>query len=224
MTSDLEPLPPSVADPLDKKKSVILDAAELLFARQGFVAVSIRDIAAEAGVNIAAVNYHFGSKERLFEALFARRVLPVNRRRLTLLDEAMQGRKSDKARLRAVIEAFVRPPLSLGDAVSHGSRGLVMMQFLSRVLAMPREHVFLDAYYGEVRSRFIVTFQQLLPHLDEKVVLWRYNLMVGALIYAMAGPQRMLRPPGGTVEPDAPWEIESAVHEVVVFCLGAFSA
>ncbi len=215
----------AVTEPLDKKKSIILDASELLFAEQGFVGVSIRDIAAEAGVNIAAVNYHFGSKERLLEALFARRVVPVNKRRIELLAEALAGRKSKQARLRAVIEAFIRPPLALGDSTSHGARGLVMMRFLSRVLSMPGDDVFLKAYYGEVRTQFISTLQELLPHLKLKVVLWRYNLMVGALIYAMAGPQRILSLPEGLKSKEAlHWDVEDAIGEVTEFCLGAFSA
>lgn len=209
----------------DKKKTLILDAAEALFAEQGFADVSIRDIALAAKANVAAVNYHFGSKERLFEALFARRVIPVNEERLALLDAAQARGKKGKQALRELVDAFVRPPLLLGDPDSHGERGLVMMRFLSRMLAMPGEHVFLESYYGEVRTRFIGALRELLSDLPFETVLWRYNLMVGALIYALAGPQRMLRPPAGT--PSASrlrWKVEDAITELVDFCTAGFNA
>lgn len=208
----------------DPKKTRILDTAESLFAEQGFAHVSIRDIAVAARANVAAVNYHFGSKERLFEALFARRVVPVNTMRLQLLDAAQAKGRGGKPGLRDVVDAFVRPPLLLGDPASHGAQGLVMMRFLSRMLAMPKEHVFLEAYYGEVRSRFIACLTSILPGLPGETVLWRYNLMVGALIYALAGPQRMLRPPAAEPpQPPRDWNVEDAIEELVDFCAAGFS-
>lgn len=209
---------------IDRKKIQILDAAEALFAEQGFAQVSIRDIAVAAKANVAAVNYHFGSKGRLFEALFARRVIPVNAMRLELLAAAEGRGRNGKPALREVVEAFVRPPLLLGDPVLHGAQGLVMMRFLSRMLAMPKEHVFLEAYYGEVRSRFIGRLTDILPGLPYETVLWRYNLMVGALIYALAGPQRMLRPPAAEPPQTAShWNLEDAVGEITDFCCAGFS-
>lgn len=209
----------------ERKKDHILDAAEALFADEGFGQVSIRDIADAAQANVAAVNYHFGSKEKLFEALFARRVIPVNQHRLDMLAAAKARGRGGKPALREVVEAFVRPPLLLGDARSHGAQGVVMMRFLSRMLAMPKEHVFLEAYYGEVRSRFIATLTEILPKLPMESLLWRYNLMVGALIYALAGPQRMLRPPAAE-PPKTPrnWNVEDAIAEVVDFCTAGFDA
>lgn len=208
----------------DRKKTQILDAAESLFAEQGFAHVSIRDIAVAAKANVAAVNYHFGSKERLFEALFARRVVPVNAQRLELLKAAEARGRKGKPGLSDLVDAFVRPPLLLGDTKSHGMQGLAMMRFLSRMLAMPKEHVFLEAYYGEVRGRFIQRLTEILPGLPYETVLWRYNLMVGALIYALAGPQRMLRPPAAEPpEPPSHWNVEDAISEIVDFCSAGFS-
>ena len=215
---------PVTAPQVDRKKTQILDAAESLFAEEGFARVSIRDIAFTAKANVAAVNYHFGSKERLFEALFARRVIPVNAMRLELLEAAEKRGRNGKPVLRELVEAFVRPLLLLGDPASHGTQGVVMMRFLSRILAMPKEHVFLEAYYGGVRCRFIGRLTDILPGLPYETVLWRYNLMVGALIYALAGPQRMLRPPAA--EPPQPprhWNVEDAIEEVTDFCSAGFS-
>jgi len=67
-------------------KTRILNAAEKLFGMNGFDATSLRDITAEAQVNLAAVNYHFQSKDSLIDALIERRILPINQRRFEMLD------------------------------------------------------------------------------------------------------------------------------------------
>src|SRR5437762_2911252 len=89
-------------------RSRILDVAEELFGERGLDRVSIRDITRKAKVNLAAINYHFGSKEDLIAAVFERRVVPVNEARLASLDvvEKVVGKKS--AKLEALLEAFIR--------------------------------------------------------------------------------------------------------------------
>src|SRR5579863_9327890 len=74
-------------------KDRLLDAAERLFAQHGIEATSLRVITREAGVNLAAVNYHFQSKEALMHAVIARRLDPINEKRLAMLDacEAKAG-------------------------------------------------------------------------------------------------------------------------------------
>ncbi|HEY6339983.1 MAG TPA: TetR family transcriptional regulator, partial [Bryobacteraceae bacterium] len=72
-------------------KTRILDVAERLFGANGFDSTSLRDITAEAQVNLAAVNYHFQSKDSLIDAVIARRIEPVNRKRMEMLDKAGQN-------------------------------------------------------------------------------------------------------------------------------------
>src|SRR6202050_3273896 len=93
-------------------KSRILDSAEKLFGLNGFEATSLRDITAEAQVNLAAVNYHFQSKESLIDAVIARRIEPVNRRRFEMLDAA-----GTNPTLEQILEAFVAPVLDQNLAV-----------------------------------------------------------------------------------------------------------
>src|SRR3954447_25442612 len=99
-------------------RSRILDVAEDLFAERGLDRVSIRDITRKAKVNLAAINYHFGSKDDLIVAVFERRVVPVNEARLASLDvvEKAAGKRSPK--LENILEAFIRPaiPSSAEDA------------------------------------------------------------------------------------------------------------
>src|SRR2546425_12399039 len=96
--------------PRKDTRSRILDVAEELFSEQGLDRVSIRDITDKAKVNLAAINYHFGSKEDLIVAVFERRVVPVNEARLEALDavEEAAGKKTPKG--EAILEAFIRPP------------------------------------------------------------------------------------------------------------------
>ena len=94
-------------------KTRILDAAEKLFGEKGFDGTSLRDITTEADVNLAAVNYHFQSKDALVRAVIARRVVPVNQRRLELLDACEQAAGAGPLPIEAVLDAFIRPVLEI---------------------------------------------------------------------------------------------------------------
>ena len=91
-------------------KECILDVAERLFADFGFPLTSLRDITRDAGVNLAAVNYHFGSKEALLSAVLERRFRPINERRLALLDALEKEAGSGSPALEDILRAFLGPP------------------------------------------------------------------------------------------------------------------
>lgn len=180
-------------------RQLILDAAERLCAEAGVQALSVRAVCEQAGANVASINYHFGSKQKLLEKMFQRRVTSLNEERLRLLDAAIAGPREQL--LEEVIQSFVGPVIrgiasgSPADDGSGGNSSWVVTQFLARVYSMPKEDEFLQAYYEPVRSRFVLALQICLPGLPLDDLLWRYNMMVGALIYAMDGPQRMTRRP-----------------------------
>src|SRR5689334_14589066 len=90
-------------------KQRILDAAERLIGEQGFAGTSLRQIIAEAGVNLAAVHYHFGSKEELLHALVQRKVGPVNEKRLELLDRQVAAARGKPVPVVKVLRAFLEP-------------------------------------------------------------------------------------------------------------------
>lgn len=210
----------------DQTRSAILDVAEGICAKQGFEALSVRSISDAANVNVAAITYHFGGKAQLFEEMFRRRVQPLNEQRLAMLDSALAGRGSHQ--LEEVIRAFVAPPLTLAVPSSDagGNSALVVMQFLSRVFAMPGESDFLRTYYEPVRSRFVLALKHLLPDLSVEEVIWRYNLMVGAIIYAMGGTERMERPPTAFAGTPMHFEHDPSVlvERTVAFLAAGFRA
>jgi len=160
----------------------ILGAAEELFARHGFAGASLRQVTASAKVNLAAVNYHFGSKENLIEEVFRRRLDELNARRLELL---AQCRDRPQLSLEEVLDAFVRPALELSLSDNGGA---AFVRVLARAYAEHDERLrrFLSDNYGHVLKEFAAVFARLLPRLDKEELYWRLDIVSGALTYAMA--------------------------------------
>lgn len=210
----------------DQTRTLILDTAERICAEKGFESLSVRAISELAGVNLNAVTYHFGGKHRLFEEMFKRRVVPLNEERLALLDAAFS--KQTPPTLDDVLYAFIRPPmrLSVPADTETGNSAIVVMQFLSRAFSMPGEEQFLGKYYEPVRSRFLVALKHFLPEVPLEDILWRYNLMVGAIIYAMGGMERMERLPRAfaTTQIQYDNDLEVLVQRFVNFFSAGFHA
>ncbi len=166
----------------------ILDAAEVLFADKGFEGASMRSLTTTAKVNLAAINYHFGSKEGLIVAVFARRLGPVNQERLALLEVA---ERRGKAKLEDILEAYVAPVLRLIHDQQRG--GETFMRLLGRSLYEPGAH--LTQLFREeiepVLSRFTRSLQRSLPNLHSEDLFWRMHFGGGALAYTLAQVHRL---------------------------------
>ena len=160
----------------------ILGAAEELFAERGFAAASLRQVTAAAKVNLAAVNYHFGSKNNLIEEVFRRRLDELSQRRLERLADVAQ---SESATLETLLDAFITPALELSLDREGGS---VFMRVLARAFAEHNSNLrrFLSKNYGYVLKDFATAFARLLPQIDREELYWRLDIAVGALTYAMA--------------------------------------
>jgi len=163
-------------------KERILGAAESLFAQRGFDGASLRQLTAAAGVNLAAVNYHFGSKEKLVEQIFRRRLDALNNSRLEALAlvAGVEG-----TTIEQVLAAFIRPALDL----SHDESGSLFMRVLARAFAEHDDTLrqFLSENYGHVMRQFTAEFTRLLPKLSKQELYWRIDLVSGALTHAMSG-------------------------------------
>ncbi len=109
----------------------LLRAAETLFAEKGCHATSVRDLAAKAGVNLAAVCYHFGSKERLLVEALARQIRPLNVRRIAALDAVLSV--GPQPQLKFVLDAFARTFVE--EALAPGDRGRRLHRLISRAFA-----------------------------------------------------------------------------------------
>jgi AcrR family transcriptional regulator len=167
-------------------KNRILDAAEGLFMEHGFEATSLRAITAAAAVNLAAVNYHFGSKEELFQAVLTRRLDPMNQRRVALLDRFERESGSTLSCERILVALFV-PALELARDPKLGGKNF--LRLLGRAYADPAPFIrrFLSEQYAQMIARFKGAFGRALPHLPKKELSWRLHFIMGALSYTLAG-------------------------------------
>jgi AcrR family transcriptional regulator len=165
----------------------IVSAAESLFEHQGFEATTLRQITAAAGVNLAAVNYHFGSKEALIREIFKRRLTQLNQERLAALDRLEKAAASRPVKPAKILDAFFGTLLRIAQKDKQG--GPTFLKLLGRTLTEPSEfiRVFLASEYEEVLSRYKEALIKSLPDVPREEILWRFHFMLGATAYAIAG-------------------------------------
>ena len=166
-------------------KGRILDAAEELFADRGFPSTSMRDITNNADANIAAVNYHFGSKEALLLAVLERRIEPVNRARLARLDELESSAGGQPVAIEDLVRTFLTPVFDTWR--DNAGTAPKYMKLLGRIQAEVDQELrtkFIQQF-GVVLERFAAAFEQALPNLDAGEVRWRVLFLIGSLAYTM---------------------------------------
>ncbi len=173
-------------------KQRLLDAAERLFAQDGFK-TSLRAVTAKAGANLAAVSYHFGSKDKLIAAVFARRLGPLNRSRLLLLDEVEAAAGKRRPKLKAVLHAFIAPTIYLWRDHPH------FMQLIGRLHSEPNEKLLRSflSHFSEVIVRFRAAGVRAMPKLPASELMWRMHFLVGAMIHTWTKPRILERLSGG---------------------------
>ena len=160
-------------------KDKILDTAERLIGEHGYAATSLRHIIAEAGVNLAAVHYHFGSKEDLLDAVVARKVTPVNEARLAQLDRVEAVAGNGPAEVEKVLESFFMPT---AEVASRNPGFVRLMGQMHAEGMMPR---IVEKHFQATGLRFVAALRRALPALPEEELLWRVHFMVGAMAHAM---------------------------------------
>ena len=166
-------------------KSHLLDVAEHLFAEHGIDATSLRAITSQADVNLAAVHYHFGSKEGLVQAIFARRLDPLNADRLRRLDACETAAGDIPPPVEKIIEAFIHPALKR----LRKNESKHFMKLMGRIYSDPSEmHEVCHNRFLEVSRRFITAFGRALPHLPHEELVSRFKFLVGAMVMVLVDP------------------------------------
>lgn len=180
-----KPVAPEATSPGTQTR--ILDAAELLFLGHGFEATSLRQLTASAGVNLAAVNYHFGSKEELFQAVLTRRLDPMNQERIERLEKLERECGGKPPTCESVLFAMLIPALRLARDEKRGGKNF--LRLLGRAYADPAPFIrrFLSQQYAEMIGRYKEAFLRALPHLSRQELTWRLHFVMGALSYTLAG-------------------------------------
>jgi len=199
----------------------ILDVAESLFAREGYDKTSLRAITGLAEVNLAAVTYYFGSKEALLEAVFERRLVPLNevrgKRLNSVLDDAR--RAGHVPSVRDVLLAFIEPSLKFWES-GPGARDFIAL--VGRSMADPNDKVFFVflRFMGEILGLLQRALSEAAPHLSEPVLRWRFHLVMGVIAHTMHFYRRT--PPEGLehfehlgLPPNQ--DAESIVRELITF-------
>jgi AcrR family transcriptional regulator len=172
--------------PLKETQTRILDAAEELFMQHGFEGASMRMLTARAGVNLAAVNYHFGSKDALIEAVFRRRLDPMNAERVAELERREQAADGRPLEADAIIRAFLGASLRMIEDTRGGGR--TFTRLLGRAYTEPAKPIrqLIGQMYAPAMERFKAAFMRALPELPKDELVWRMHFMFGTLAYTLA--------------------------------------
>jgi AcrR family transcriptional regulator len=217
--------------PLESEEShcatrvAILDAAERLFSENGVDGTSVRDIIGAAKVNLGAINYHFGSKERLMLEVFARRLEPVNRERIARLDALEASAGTAPLKLEQIVDALIRPAMESEDDGGAESCDN-FMRLISRCFQEPNPELkkFVEEQFAHVCQRFDAAILRAAPGLSSAELFWRMKFLFGALNLGLQVWVRfdlMPQPHGiDVVKPDR----EGLIQRLILFAVGGLSA
>ena len=172
--------------PQHETRTRILDAAEELFMQHGFEATSMRVLTARAGVNLAAVNYHFGSKHALIEAVFRRRLDPMNIARIAELERLEKDAGARALSPETIIRAFIGESLRMIEDTKGGGRNFIRL--LGRTYTEPAKSIraLIGQLYAPTMARYKAAFERALPQMPREELVWRMHFMFGTLSYTLA--------------------------------------
>ena len=203
----------------------ILDAAERLFMAHGYEGTSMRQITGEAGVNLAAVNYHFGSKESLMQEVFRRRLDWLNEERLRVLNEMELAAGDNPLKPSQIVDGFFGTLLRMADDEARG--GVTFLRLLGRTLTDPSEFIrtFLANEYAGVMERYKAALFKALPDVPKAEIVWRFHFMLGATSYAIAGTDALRVVTDWQIEPSDSFDrTDRLVPRLMSFLLGGLRA
>jgi AcrR family transcriptional regulator len=199
-------------------KTRLLDTAERLFAQRGIEATSLRVITREAGVNLAAVNYHFQSKEALMHAVIARRLGPINEQRLAMLDACEAEAGDGPLPIDQLIDALLRPMFEMlsGPAKEFAP----MMGRIFTESSDLTEKVF-QKHMAHVLARFFPALERAIPHLPRIELLWRMQFMMGAVAHTIGGARVLQVLSSGACDPS---DVEGIIRRLESFLRAGLEA
>ncbi len=166
----------------------ILDAAEALFSEKGFAETSLRNITTKANVNLAAVNYHFGSKKSLIQAVFARYLAPFSEEFSKQLDIIEQKENTPDQLLKLLVITLNKSGLENPEKFG------VFMRLLGLAYSQGQGHLrkFLTSEYGEVFRRYMKEVNRVTPELTPLERFWRIHFMLGAAVFTMSSVDSLM--------------------------------
>lgn len=191
-------------------KQKILDAAEELFGEQGYSATSMRNIISTAGVNLAAIHYHFGSKQDLLDHIIRRKLGPINEHRIQLLDQFEADAAPEFPHIEKILEAFLTPAI-----LAEKNRSFI--KFMGRIHSEGLGQQAAMRNFQSMIDRFYSAFSRALPDMSRKELAWKVHFMLGAMAFTMIAQP--------AISPDAKSEpMEIVSRRLVTFLSAGFRA
>lgn len=203
----------------DKTRQRILRAAGKIFARGGYRAMTLREVTREAKVNLAAVNYHFGSKTNLMRALIRQRFEPINQERLKLLDELVATHAPDPVPLDLIYDALFRPLFA--GVESAPINDSTFMQIIGRALTEPADCMrsLHKEFFAELSQRFIREIKRSCPDLSEEDLHYRFFLSISTMIGSVIEQIRLETISGGKLDGT---NLDRILQELTAFVVAGF--
>lgn len=201
------------------RRADILESAEILFAERGYAAVSVRDIAARAGVPLALVGYYFGRKPELFATVFEHRKINLDERIARILEVGAKG--PGPGRVEEIVRAWAEPVVRLHGTASGDSFSLLVAR--TAWDPGPEATAIIERFYDPLVEAFVTAMGAALPGTTRGLRLWAYEYAVGALLMYVAD-KRIERLSGGTATAGDPAVFEPFVRFVSAGFLAAVEA
>lgn len=210
------------AKPRDSTRSKIVMAALRVFATRGFEAASLKEITTASETNVAAIHYHFGSKESLIREVLQTVADPINRLRMEMLERQPTG---SSRTLEHVLEALLAPPIRLSADTTGDGRLLTRLILQARALPSEFTNTALVQQYDSMALRFVQALREVEPGLNEADAFWRYAFAIGAMHYIVADSDaanhRLNRLSGGLCDTDDP---EAILRQLMAFVVAGMRA
>ena len=221
VTAKTEEAKRTIGDRSTDTKERLLEAAERLFAMRGYAGLTLREVGEEARANVAAANYHFGSKEGLIMEVLRQRVAPVNAERLRMLKEAKVRASGEPLRPDEIFEALLLP---IGRAaVGNEGPDSTFMQLLGRSFTEPTD--FLEKVHRDLFGRLAETFFRELartyPDANTGELFWNLHFVVATMLGALAQHRRVTVLSGGACDE---CDVDGMLRRLITFATAGFSA
>jgi AcrR family transcriptional regulator len=201
-------------------KQRILDAAEALFAAEGFASVTVRQIMRKADADVALAYYHFESKRDLFDAVLLRRAEHLNAIRLAALQEVEQRHPDDAPTVEEIIAAFTNPLLALlGSEHDEWQHYFALIAQVNNSPEWGGE--LMTRYFDPLVNRFLDALRKALPHCNEEEIFWSYHFLSGALTLTFAETGRLDNLSQGKCSSS---DMASIIQRMPVFLAAGFEA
>lgn len=203
----------------DKTRQLIIRAAEKIFAQRGYRAMTLRDVTKEADVNLAAVNYHFGSKSNLMHEMIRERFEPINQERLRQLDQAIEKHAPSPVPLEEVFDALFRPLFTgVGSAPVNDT---ILTKIIGRALTEPADFMrnMHKEFFVELSMRFMQQIKRSCPALSQEDLQYRFFLSVSTMLGTIIEQVRLEGISGGKLDGS---NLDRILNELTAYVVAGF--